>query len=180
MRVSRPLDNPVDTEPDHDGPSKAAPTTAKEIDFHDRSLGPRRVNAGAHLARGTSFLGTKADGEGFRADVCVYVLPRARTHARKRASTSSHFFLSCNFSRGMRAWAMAFSFFFFFVCCFFSFFFYCCRRAGPDNGLQSLRASEPRNSRGRGAVRNHDDGVCDNRPGHCATRRQRAKPTEQQ
>eukprot|EP00750_Incisomonas_marina_P014070 INCI17596.2.p1 GENE.INCI17596.2~~INCI17596.2.p1 ORF type:complete len:825 (-),score=99.53 INCI17596.2:1712-4186(-) len=69
MRVSRPLDNPVDTEPDHDGPSKAAPTTAKEIDFHDRSLGPRRVNAGAHLARGTSFLGTKPDGEGFRADV---------------------------------------------------------------------------------------------------------------
>ena len=89
MRVSRPLDNPVDTEPDHDGPSKAAPTTAKEIDFHDRSLGPRRVNAGAHLARGTSFLGTKPDGEGFRADVggilsVVFIIFRFRTTCGKR------------------------------------------------------------------------------------------------
>jgi len=69
MRISRPLDNRLDTSPDHDGPDRWAATTSRELGQHSLEHKPKDVNAGAHYARGTSLLGTRPDGEGFKADV---------------------------------------------------------------------------------------------------------------
>ena len=70
-RISRPLDNPLDTEVDLDGSGRSAPTTAREIPFHGPNLKPERVNAGAHYRPGTAAFGTRRDGEGGKADVQV-------------------------------------------------------------------------------------------------------------